>query len=441
MLQNNAYLAVEIYCPMSSRRTFLKKTAAFTGLTSLTHLALSEELKAAVAQARTIDPHTLAMDESFWKVIRQEYTTSATMINLNNGGVSPAPKVVQDALDRYNKLTNEGPSYYMWQILDKGREQLRKKIASLAGASPDEVAIMRNTTEALDNVIFGLDFNKGDEVILTKQDYPNMINAWKQREKRDGIVLKWVNLELPSSDTAYLIKKYTEQITPATKLVQVNHIINWTGHINPVRQIADAIHALGPEVMIDGAHTFGHFVFSVPELGGDYFGTSLHKWLSSAVGSGMLWIKKEKIQKVWPLMGAPEAQDKQNIRKFENLGTRSFPIEYAIANAIDFHLMIGAERKEARLRYLKDYWVNACMSVPGFRLNTSTDPQFSCAIANFSLEGKIPSDIASRLMQEYNIHAVSIDWENIQGVRIAPHVYTDLRELDQLVEAIRKFNT
>lgn len=422
---------------MPDRRDFLKRSAALATTAAFTELIWSEELRAAITRVEPLDPSTVASDEEFWKSIRQSYTTSATIINLNNGGVSPAPKVVQDAVDRYNRLANEGPSYYMWQVLDKGRESLRRKIADLAGADPEEIAINRNTTEALDNIIFGLDFDKGDEVLLTKQDYPNMINAWKQREKRDGIILKWIDLELPTNDVDYLINKYTEQITPRTKLVQVNHIINWTGHINPVRAIADAVHAKGPEVMIDGAHTFGHFVFSVPELGGDYYGTSLHKWLSASVGSGMLWIRKEKIHKVWPLMGAPETQDIHNIRKFENLGTRSFPIEYAIANAIDFHQMIGPARKEARLRYLKDYWIQQCQDLPKFKLNTHTDPRFSCAIANFRIEDMEPGDIATKLISEYNIHAVSIVWENIKGVRIAPHVYTDTAELDLLVKAIR----
>lgn len=421
---------------MPNRRSFLKKSTAMLSASLLPELVFSEELKAELHRVKNHSAQQVATDEEFWSIIKEAYTASATIINLNNGGVSPSPKVVQDALDRFNKMSNEAPSYYMWQILDKGRESLRRKIADLAGCDAEEISICRNTTEALDNVIFGIDFEKGDEVILTKQDYPNMINAWKQREKRDGIVLKWIELDLPTEDENYLIKKYTEQITSRTKLVQVNHIINWTGHINPVRKIADAVHAKGADVMIDGAHTFGHFKFTVPELGGDYYGTSLHKWLSSSIGSGMLWIKKEKIKNVWPLMGAPDTQEADNIRKFENLGTRSFPIEYSIANAIDFHLMIGAERKEARLRFLKDYWTTKVKSHPKIHFNTSFHPSFSCAIANFSIEGMKPEDIASKLFLKYSVHAVAINWENIQGVRVAPHVYTSLSDLDRLVDGI-----
>lgn len=423
---------------MANRRSFLKKSAALFSIANLPQFVHSEEINAAIQHAQNSTPEILAADEDFWATIKSAYTTSSTIINLNNGGVSPSPKVVQDAMQRYSQLANEAPSYYMWQILDKGRENLRAKLANLAGCDPNEIAINRNTTEALDNVIFGLDFEKGDEILLTRQDYPNMINAWKQREKRDGIVLKWIDLELPTDDNDYLVKKYTEQITAKTKLVQVNHIINWTGHINPVKEIAAAVHAKGPEVMIDGAHTFGHFVFSVPELGGDYYGTSLHKWLSATIGSGMLWIKKEKIHKVWPLMGAPDTLDKNDIRKFESLGTRNFPIEYSIATAIDFHQMIGPERKEARLRYLRDYWVNKCNDIPIFKLNTSLTKAYSCAIANFSLDGIEPGDISTKLFTEHGVHCVSIVWENIKGVRIAPHVYTSLYDLDVLVKGIHK---
>ena len=422
---------------MTNRRTFLKHSSALLSLSSLPALAIRAEFKEQLERVKNISPAVTASDEDFWMTIREVYTTSPTLINLNNGGVSPAPKPVQDALDRYNKLSNEAPSYYMWQILDKGREALRQKLADLAGADKEEIAINRNTTEALANVIMGVNLQKGDEILLTKQDYPNMINAWKQREKRDGIVLKWIDLELPTEDDTYLINKYTEQITGKTKLVQVNHIINWTGHINPVKKIADAVHAKGPEVMVDGAHTFGHFVFNIPDLGGDYYGTSLHKWLCASFGSGMLWVKKDKIKNIWPLLPG-DFSEENNIRKIEHLGTRSFPIEYAIAAAIDFHLMIGAERKEARLRYLKDYWVKQVKDLPKFKLNTSLNKDYSCAIANFLIDGMEAGDISSKLITDYNIHVTAINWENIHGVRVAPNVYTTVSDLDKLVGAVKK---
>jgi len=430
-------LLVQITHNMQNRRSFLKKLSASAAFISLSDIALSAEFEQQLKRVKQFSPDQVAADEEFWATIKNAYTVSSGIINLNNGGVSPSPRIVQEAVERYNKMCNEAPSYYMWQILDKGRENLRGKLADLAGCSAEEIAINRNTTEGLDNIIFGLDFKPGDEILLTKQDYPNMINAWKQREKRNGIVLKWIELDLPTEDENYLIKKYTEQITSKTRLVQVNHIINWTGHINPVKKIADAVHAKGPEVMIDGAHTFGHFDFKIPELGGDYYATSLHKWLSAPFGSGMLWIKKEKIHQVWPLTSAPEPES-DNIRKFENLGTRSFPIEHAIATAVDFHNMIGSARKEARLRYLKDYWVKQVNTSPKFKLNTSMHPAYSCAIANFGIEGMDCGDIAVKLFNDHAIHTVSINWENIHGVRVAPHIYTGTAELDILADAVKK---
>ena len=427
---------------MNSRRKFIRNLVG-SGVAGWTLFADQSVLAAIDEQLQahaTLPVSVTAEDETFWATVQQAYTASTNIINLNNGGVSPAPKVVQDAVERYNQLSNEAPSYYMWRVLDKGREGLRKKLAGLAGCDAEEIAINRNTTEALDNVIFGLDFAPGDEIVLTKQDYPNMINAWKQRALRDGIVLKWVNLDLPVEDDDYLVAQYSAQFTEKTRLVQVNHVINWTGHINPVKKIADAAHARGIEVLIDGAHSFGHFEFDIPALGGDYFGTSLHKWLSAPIGSGMLWVKKEKIAKVWPLFPG-ESPQSYDIRKFENMGTRSFPIEQAIGQAIDFHNMIGPARKEARLRYLKNYWVNQVKDLPGVRMNTTTHPAYSCGIANIGIEGKEPGALDSFLFQHYNIHCVAINWENIHGVRIAPHVYTSLQNLDQLVAGIQSFTS
>lgn len=425
---------------MTHRRQFFKQLAAGTGLLGLTQLeafANNKLLQSALVEAEQKPLEVIAADEEFWMVIKNAYTASANLINLNNGGVSPSPKVVQDAVERYNALSNEAPSYYMWRILDKGREGLRTKLAALAGCDAEEIAINRNTTEGLDTIIHGLDLQAGDEVVLTRQDYPNMINAWKQREKRHGIALKWVELELPTEDENYLVEKYTAQFTDKTKIVQVNHIINWTGHINPVKKIADAAHAQGIEVMIDGAHTFGHFEFNIPDLGGDYFATSLHKWLCAPFGSGMLWVKKEKIKNIWPLM-ANDNPRSDDIRKFEALGTRSFPIEQAIGQAIDFHLMIGPARKEARLRYLKDYWLTRVMQHPKLIANTSLDPRFSCGIANVRIDGMDAIAMENYLFTHKNIHCVAINWENIHGIRIAPHVYTTTKELDLLVEGLNE---
>jgi selenocysteine lyase/cysteine desulfurase len=422
----------------NSRRFFLK-TSGLGALSMLYHAnAWSKNLDEALHQKRESDAEELASDEDFWYYVQQAYTTSSGLINLNNGGVSPSPKIVQDAMKRYHDMSNEAPSYYMWRTLDQGREPLRERLAQLAGVDAEEIALHRNASEALETIIFGLELKAGDEVVLCKQDYPNMINAWKQREMRDGIKLVWVNLDLPSTDNDYLTQAYTEKFTTKTKLVHVTHIINWNGQILPVRQIADAAHALGIEVLADGAHSFAHFKFDIPDLGCDYFGTSLHKWLCSTIGTGFMYIRKDKIKQVYPLFGADDPK-KEDIRKFEALGTRPFFIEQATHKAIDFYTMIGAERKEARLFFLKNYWINQVKDLPGVRINTPMKRGFSCAIGNLAIEGRKASDLDSFLLDKYRIHAVAIDWEGVKGLRVTPNVYTTLDELDKLVKGIKEF--
>lgn len=424
-----------------NRRSFLNRLGVLSAtglLSSLAQPAWSRDLNKVLAQASGKTAEELADDEDFWFYIQQAYTVSPAIINLNNGGVSPSPKTVQDAMKRYHDLSNEAPSYYMWRILDQGREPLRKNIARIAGCLPDEIAIQRNASEALETVIFGLPLKAGDEVVLSKQDYPNMINAWKQRELRDGIKLVWINLELPSEDNDYLANSYTNAFTSRTKVVHITHIINWNGQILPVKQIANAAHQRNIEVLVDGAHSFAQFEFTIPALGADYFGTSLHKWLSACIGSGFLYVRKEKIKKLFPLFAAPDPTV-DDIRKFENLGTRPFFIEQAISKAIDFYDMIGPKRKEQRLLYLKNYWMNKVKDIPKVKLGTSVKPGFGCAIGLVGIEGKKPAELDSFLFNNYKIHAVGIEWENIKGVRVTPNVYTTTKNLDTLVEAITAF--
>jgi selenocysteine lyase/cysteine desulfurase len=431
---------------MSSRRRFLQQSTTAL-LTTVSIPAFSakvsdREILAAQKLKASLSPADFAMEEDFWAMIREAYTVSATIINLNNGGVSPQTQHVQEMQYKYIQMSNEAPSHYMWHILDQGREPLRQKLADLAGCLTEEVAIDRNATEALETVIFGLNLKAGDEVILTKQDYPNMVNAWKQREQRDGIKLVWLNLELPAEDDNYFVQQFSNAVTDKTRLVHVTHMINWMGQILPVKKIADAAKKKNAaiEILSDSAHTFGHFDYTIPELGCDYWGTSLHKWLCAPFGTGMLWVKKEKIPSIWPLFANGDPQS-ANIRKFEAQGTRSFPAEQAIAYAVDFHNAIGSQRKEARLRYLKNYWAEKVKDVPKVKLHTSLKDAFSCAICGFSVEGIPTLASAEFLFSKYKIHAVNIEWENIKCVRITPHVYTSLKDLDKLVVAIKDLAT
>ena len=427
--------------PINSRRRFLQRAGVFSAtafLTSMTRPAWSRNLDQALSQSAGVSPEELATDEDFWYYIQQSFTVSPSLINLNNGGVSPAPKTVQDAMKRYYDLSNEAPSYYMWRVLDQGREPLRKNLAKLAGCSPEEIAINRNSSEGLETVIFGLQLKAGDEVVAAKQDYPNMINAYKQRELRDGIKMVWINLELPSEDENYLVSQFVNAFTPKTKVVHITHIINWNGQILPVKKIAQEAHKRGIEVVVDGAHSFAHFDFKVPDLDADYYAGSLHKWLYAPIGSGVLYVRKEKIKNIYPMF-AVDNPLKDDIRKFEALCTRPFFIEQAIGKAIEFHEMIGAERKEKRLHYLKNYWMEKVKGLPGVKLNTSLNPKWGCAIGNVGVEGRKPGELDSFLMDKYKVHTVAIEWENIKGVRVTPNVYTTTKQLDVLVEGITAF--
>jgi len=424
---------------VGSRRSFFKYFASITGSLSLSPIAgaaLSEDISNALIDLSKIPSTNTASDEDLWSRIQQAYTVSANIVNLNNGGVSPQPKVVQDAVDRYYHLSNEAPSYYMWRILDKGREAVRRKLADLAACDPETIAINRNATEALDNAIFGIDLKKGDEVILTKQDYPNMINAWKQREQRDGIKLVWLNLELPT-DHDTIISAFENALTNKTRVLHITHMINWTGHILPVETLCKIARDRNIISIVDGAHTFAQIEFGINNLGCDYFGTSLHKWLCAPFGTGMLYASKDRIRKTWPLLPSHINQS-ADIRKFEGLGTRSFAPEQAIGQSIDFHNAIGSQRKEKRLRYLKDYWVNELKGNSRVILNTSLDPRYSCAIANFRIEGIDSGKLSSELLNKYQIHTTSIKWENIDGVRVTPHVYTLQKDLDRLIDALHQ---
>lgn len=424
------------------RRGFLRKLGALTGaglLASVSQQARAARLDRALQEVAHLSADELAADEDFWYYIQQSFTVNPGIINLNNGGVSPAPRTVQEAMKRYYDLSNEAPSYYMWRVLDQGREPLRRNLARLAGCDAEEIAINRNSSEGLETVIFGLQLKAGDEVVAARQDYPNMINAYKQREKRDGIKIVWINLELPSEDEEYLVQQYVKAFTPRTKVVHITHIINWNGQILPVKRIAQEAHKRGIEVVVDGAHSFAHFKFSIPDLDADYFASSLHKWLYAPIGSGLLYVKKDRISKIYPLFATSDDPLKPDIRKFEALGTRPFFIEQAIGKAIEFHEMIGSERKEKRLHYLKNYWMEKVKDLPGVKLNTSLNPRWGCAIGNIGIAGKKPGELDGFLFNQYKIHSVGIEWENIHGVRITPNVYTSTRDLDVLVEGITAF--
>jgi selenocysteine lyase/cysteine desulfurase len=426
---------------MNTRRSFFRRAAVLGGMLSvnpISSMAASNSVADALLQLNDPDKSNFVFnDDEIWERMAQAYTVSPNILNLNNGGVSPQPKVVQDAVDRYYHLSNEAPTYYMWQILDKGREAVRRKLADLAGVSPEEVAINRNTTESLATVTWGLSLAKGDEVIMTRQDYPNMIHAWKQKELRDGIVIKWLNLELPIEDEDQIVDAFVRASTHRTKVWHITHMINWTGQILPVKRLCSEARKRNITSIVDGAHTFAHMDFKIKDFDPDYYGTSLHKWLCAPFGTGMLYVRRQNIASLWPLFPTDKPQS-DDIRKFELLGTRSFAPEQAIGQAVDFHLAIGSKRKEDRLRFLKNYWCERVTKNPRIKLNVSLKPAFSCALGNFTIAGVEPEAVVSKLFNEHQIHTTAVRWENITGVRVTPHVYTTTRDLDRFVEAVLK---
>lgn len=424
---------------MTSRRSFFRKSLAASALSlsPLVSLAKSEDISDALFSLNKLNPLQASNDDDLWSRIAQAYTVTPNLINLNNAGVSPQPKIVQDAVDRYYRFSNEAPTYFMWHVLDKGREMLRKNLADLAGLSTEEIAINRNTTESLGTVTWGLTLSKGDEIVMTKHDYPNMMQAWKQKEMRDGIVIKWANLGVVMENDATIVKAFTDATTPKTKIWHITHMINWTGQILPVKKLCEEARKRNIISIVDGAHSFAQMDFKVSDLNPDYFGTSLHKWLCAPFGTGMLHVKKENIEGLWPLFPNDKPQS-NDIRKFEAIGTRSFATEHAIGQALEFHNAIGSKRKEERLRHLKNYWCEKVKQHPRIKLNISLKPEYACALGNFAIDGMEPETVTQRLFTEYQIHTVTVRWENILGIRVTPHVYTLKKDLDRFIEVIFK---
>jgi len=422
-----------------TRRSFLQKTGMLLGAFSAQ--SLFNELHAATfdalqEKAAGKSAEEIASDEDYWATIQQAYSLDPNMIYLNSGGMSPAPKVVQEALHRYNDLTNKGPYYYMVKVLDQGKEPLRQKLAKLAGADTEEIALLRNCTEGLNNVILGLPLKRGDEVIGCRLDYINAVNSWKQRAAREGIVYHRIDLPAAQENDDAIVKAFEKAITPKTKLLHITHVINWTGQILPVKKITAMAAKHGVATLVDGAHSFGLLDFEIPELGCDYFSASLHKYLCAPIGSGMLWVKKSKISAIWPINGVENPQS-DNIRKFESFGTHSSAIEQAIGEAINFHETIGVQHKQARMNFLTRYWTTAAQKrIPGFSLITPADSSRHCAIAAFTVDGVESKWYNHYLFVDYKVIVTTVNWENINCLRVSPNIFTSLQDLDKLVDAL-----
>ncbi len=420
------------------RRRFLSAAGKGLGLMALSSATVASLLQNITAAGKAVDhlsPIEAAMDEDYWANIQQAFSVTRGIINLNNGGVSPSPRIVTEAFVRYTWQQEDATAYTMWQILEPQSETVRTGLAEVFGCSPEEIAITRNASESLEILLMGLDLKSGDEILTTTQDYPRMLTTLKQRELREGLKVNLIKVPIAPTDVNDLAAPFEKAITPRTKLILISHQINLTGQIMPVRKVCDMARSKGIETIVDGAHAFAQFDFKRDDLGCDYYGTSLHKWIYAPKGTGMLYVKKDKIPKVWALM-ASEDKNKNDIRKFEEIGTHSAAMRLAIGEAVLFHNAIGGKRKEERLRYLSRYWMNKLKDVPKVGFNTSFDPKQSCAIANFKIDGVDPVALGGYLMSMHKIFTTPIVHEEFTGIRITPNVYTTLWELDRFCNVV-----
>jgi isopenicillin-N epimerase len=417
------------------RRNFLH-TAAGSALVAFQTNAI-ERAAAAARSVKDLTPLEVASDEDYWAEIRNAFTVDRNVINLNNGYASPAPLVVQDAMRRYLDYSNMGPLHTMINILEKQVEEVRRRVAKVAGCDPEEIALTRNASESLENAQYGIDLKPGDEVLTTNQDYPRMLTTFRQRERREGIVLKTISFPVPPPSMDDLYQRFERAVTPKTKMILLCHITNRTGQIFPVRKIADMAHARNIPVIVDGAHAFNHFPFNLSELGCDYYGVSLHKWTCAPIGTGFLYVRKSRIASTWSLMASADRQ-KDDIRKFEEIGTHPAANHNAISAALIFNENIGIDRKAARLRYLRDRWAHRLAQNPKVKILHSEDPAQSCGIGFLSFNGVNAQKISEALLSKYSIITAHSPHEEYDGLRITPHIYSTIGDIDYFAESVEK---
>jgi isopenicillin-N epimerase len=414
-----------------NRRSFLSAAASTAAFAA----GAAERIQAA-ARYTAADPLEAARDEDFWMEARNAFTVDRTIINLNNGGVSPPSRYASEAMGRYLTMSDMAPVSSMWRQLDPKVETVRAMLAEDFGCDPEEIAITRNASESLEICQYGMDLKRGDEIITTTQDYPRMINTWKQREAREGIVLKQVKFDVPPPSMGYIVKQIENAITDRTRVILVCHITNRTGQMLQVKEICQLGRKRGIEVIIDGSHSYAHVPFKQADLDCDYFGTSLHKWLMAPIGTGFLYVKKEKIRGLWPLMAGNPGQE-DDIRKFEQIGTHPAANRLAIAEAMTFHQSLQIERKAARLRYLRRRWTERLSQIPGVGTLTPDDPAQSCGIGLLTVEGMTTGQMVSALWSKHRILTTTIVQEDeYEGTRVSPNVYTTLKEIDFFCDAV-----
>lgn len=414
------------------KRQFIKNVLMTSVAAPLGFSALAKSFESKANVSAT----TLAKDDAFWESIRKQYILKPDYINLENGYYNFLPQPILEKYIEHIKEVNYQGSYYMRTVQWENKNKVAARLAILAGCSAEEIMITRNTTESLDLAIGGQNWNPGDEAIMAEQDYGAMLDMFVQVKDRYGVVNKIISVPTHPKNDEEIVALYKNAITPKTKVILVSHMINISGQILPIRKICDMAHEHGVKVMVDGAHAFAHIQFRIEDLHCDYYAASLHKWLSVPLGAGLLYVNKSSIENTWPLIADGEKQ-KNKIKRLNHVGTHPVHTDLTINDSIDYYEMIGHERKEARLRYLQLYWSEKVRNIPKIIVNTPADAARSCGIANVGIEGIAPADLAQRLLKEFNIFTVAIDYANIHGCRITPNLYTTTQELDVFVKALK----
>lgn len=378
-------------------------------------------------------------EDELWKTVRSHYTLKDEYINLESGYYNIIPEPILDHFINHVRHVNIEGSYYMRKALNKNKDRVTSELANLVGSTPDQIAITRNATESLDLVISGFPWKKGDEAIYAKQDYGTMKEMFEQISDRYGVVNKIISVPNHPKNDEEIVSLYESQITSKTKLIMVCHMINITGQILPIKKICEMAHSYGVEVMVDGAHCVGHFDFAIDDFNCDYYGSSLHKWLATPLGAGLLYVNKNKTHRIWPLL-ANGNTDKSDIKRLNHIGTHPVHTDLAISNSIDYIKWIGMERKENRMRFLQRYWSDQLRNIKNVVVNTPIDMQRSCGIGNVGLTNMSPSKMENILFDKYNIFTVAIDYANVKGCRISPNIFTTTEELDIFVKAVKEMS-
>lgn len=421
----------------SSRRSFLASMSGAAAAAPMFHPRAVQKLRDSWRIAGARSPAALADDESYWSTIQRAFDIDRSIVNFNNGGVCPSPTHVLEQMIRDLRFCNEIPAEHMWRILEPRIETVRTGLAEEFGCDPEEMAITRNASEGLETLIQGIDLKRGDEVVVTNQNYPRMLTTWDQRVRRHGVVVKEVSFTLPPPSKDYLVARFAEAITPRTRVIGVTHITNLSGQIMPVREIVDMARPKGIQVFVDGAHAFAHFPFKRDDLGCDYYGTSLHKWLLAPIGTGFLYVRKERQKSIWPLMATSASMD-ENIRKYEEIGTHPAANHNAISAALAFHRGIGVERKVARLRFMRDRWAKRLLASGGGRVKilTPLDSPDGAGICLVTVDGLKANDIVGWLHDKHQIVTTPINHPEFSGVRVTPNIYSTLDEIDRFADVM-----